>query len=57
MPLNGISPGACTENLIQAGIESLMPDGVSIRIWSFVHKKLLHRHYIIFSEASNQISV
>lgn len=33
MPLYGISPGACMENLIQAGIESLMPEGVSIRIY------------------------
>lgn len=32
MPLYGISPGACTENLIQAGIESLKPDGVSMCI-------------------------
>lgn len=32
MPLYGISPGACTENLIQAEMESFMPDGVSIRI-------------------------
>lgn len=30
MPLYGISPGACTENLIQAGIESLIPEGVSM---------------------------
>ena len=35
MPLYGISPGACTENLIQAGIESLMPEGESIRIYKY----------------------
>lgn len=33
MPLYGISPGACTENFIHAGMESLMPDGVFIRIY------------------------
>lgn len=45
MPLYGISPGACTENLIQAGIESLMPDGVSM--WIYNHNV----HRIICSTA------
>lgn len=38
MPLYGISPGACTENLIQAGIESLKPDGVSMCICGIMIK-------------------
>lgn len=38
MPLYGISPGACTENLIQAGIESLIPEGVSMWIYKYMFK-------------------
>ena len=41
MPLYGISPGACTENLIQAGMESLMPDGVSMRIYNYMIEDLI----------------
>lgn len=44
MPSNGISPGACTENLIQAGMESLMPDGVSMRICSLLLSRVMQEH-------------